>query len=84
MMLVKTSWQLEKSIQAQDKLRASLIIGTKYKLGSSVCKHMGPEHASREKKLPMVIFFIFIFHFHKNVYRIIEKIGPLPVPETKI
>ena len=21
--------------------------------------HMGPEHASRDKKLPMVIFFIF-------------------------
>ena len=37
MMLVKTSWQLEKSIQAQDKLRASLIIGMKYRLGTSVC-----------------------------------------------
>ena len=29
--------------------------------------HMGREHASREKKLPMVIFFIFV---HENVYRI--------------
>ena len=28
---------------------------------------MGLEHASRERKLPMVIFFIFV---HKNVYRI--------------
>ena len=30
--------------------------------------HMGREHASREKKLPMVNFLIFV---HKNVYRII-------------
>ena len=29
--------------------------------------HMGLEHASREKKLPMVNFLIFV---HKNVYRI--------------
>ena len=29
--------------------------------------HMGREHASREKKLPMVNFLIFV---HKNVYRI--------------
>ena len=29
--------------------------------------HMGPEYASREKILTMVIFFIFV---HKNVYRI--------------
>ena len=29
--------------------------------------HMGREHASREKKLTMVDFFIFV---HKNVYRI--------------
>ena len=29
--------------------------------------HMGPEHASREKKLSMVNFLIFV---HKNVYRI--------------
>ena len=39
-------------------------------------KNMGPEHASREKKLPMVNFFIFV---HKNVYRIRFqkiKIGP--------
>ena len=28
---------------------------------------MGREHASREKKLPMVIFLIFV---HKNVYKI--------------
>ena len=38
--------------------------------------HMGREHASREKKLPIVIFFIFA---HKNVYRIRFqkiKIGP--------
>ena len=28
---------------------------------------MGREHASRDKKLPKVIFFIFV---HKNVYRI--------------
>ena len=28
---------------------------------------MGREHASREKKLPMVNFLIFV---HKNVYRI--------------
>ena len=38
--------------------------------------HMGLEHASREKKLPMVIFSIFV---HKNVYRIRFqeiKIGP--------
>ena len=38
MMLVKTSWQLDQSIQAKDKLRASLIIGMKYRLGTSVCK----------------------------------------------
>ena len=30
-------------------------------------RHMGPEHASREKKLPMVNFFIFV---QKNVSRI--------------
>ena len=29
--------------------------------------HMGPEHASREKILSMVIFLIFV---HKNVLRI--------------
>ena len=32
-----------------------------------VYQHMGREHASREKKLSMVIFFIFV---HKIVYRI--------------
>ena len=37
MVLVKTSWQLDQSIQAEDKLRASLIIGMKYRLGSSEC-----------------------------------------------
>ena len=45
---------------------------------------MGPEHASREKKLAMVIFFIFV---HKNVYRISRfqkiKIGPLEGFEKK-
>ena len=30
-------------------------------------QHMGREHASREKKLSMVNFLIFV---HKNVYRI--------------
>ena len=38
--------------------------------------HMGPEHASREKKLTVVNFLIFV---HKNVYRIRFqeiKIGP--------
>ena len=46
-------------------------------------KHMGPEHASREKILSMVIFFIFV---HKNVYRIRFqkiKIGPLKGFEKK-
>ena len=44
---------------------------------------MGPERASREKKLPMVIFLIFV---HKNVYRIRFqkiKIGPLKGFEKK-
>ena len=44
---------------------------------------MGREHASREKKLPIVIFFIFV---HKNVYRIRFqkiKIGPLKGFEKK-
>ena len=44
---------------------------------------MGLKHASREKKLPMVIFFIFV---HKNVYRIRFqkiKIGPLKGFEKK-
>ena len=39
--------------------------------------HMGLKHASREKKLPMVNFLIFV---HKNVYRIRFqkiKLGPL-------
>ena len=39
--------------------------------------HMGPEHASREKKLMRVIFFIFV---HKNVFTIRFqeiKISPL-------
>ena len=46
-------------------------------LTTGVWPHMGLKHASREKKLPMVIFFIFV---HKNVYRIRFqkiKIGPL-------
>ena len=33
--------------------------------------HMGREHASREKKLPMVIFLIFV---HKNVYIRFQKV----------
>ena len=44
---------------------------------------MGREHASREKKCTMVIFFIFV---HKNVYRIRFqkiKIGPLKGFEKK-
>ena len=44
---------------------------------------MGREHASREKKLSMVIFSIFV---HKNVYRIRFqkiKIGPLKGFEKK-
>ena len=44
---------------------------------------MGQEHASREKKCSMVIFFIFV---HKNVYRIRFqkiKIGPLKGFENK-
>ena len=44
---------------------------------------MGREHASREKKLSMVIFLIFV---HKNVYRIRFqkiKIGPLKGFEKK-
>ena len=44
---------------------------------------MGLKHASREKKLPMVNFFIFV---HKNVYRIRFqkiKIGPLKGFEKK-
>ena len=36
-------------------------------LSFKVVSHIGPEHASREKKLPMVIFFIFV---HENVFRI--------------
>ena len=36
-------------------------------LSFKVVSHIGPEHASREKKLPLVIFFIFV---HENVYRI--------------
>ena len=36
-------------------------------LGLSYMTHMGLEHASREKKLPMVNFLIFV---HKNVHRI--------------
>ena len=36
-------------------------------LSFKVVSHMGPEHASREKKLQMVNFFIFV---HENVYRI--------------
>ena len=45
--------------------------------------HMGLKHASREKKLPMVNFLIFV---HKNVYRIRFqkiKIGPLKGFEKK-
>ena len=44
---------------------------------------MGREHASREKKLPMVNFLIFV---HENVYRIRFqkiKIGPLKGFEKK-
>ena len=44
---------------------------------------MGLKHASREKKLPMVNFLIFV---HKNVYRIRFqkiKIGPLKGFEKK-
>ena len=44
---------------------------------------MGREHASREKKLAMVNFLIFM---HKNVYRIRFKkikIGPLKGFEKK-
>ena len=44
---------------------------------------MGLKHASREKKLSMVIFLIFV---HKNVYRIRFqkiKIGPLKGFEKK-
>ena len=44
---------------------------------------MGPEYASREKKLSMVNFLIFV---HKNVYRIRFqkiKIGPLKGFEKK-
>ena len=38
---------------------------------------MGLKHASREKKLPMVIFLIFV---HKNVYRIrFQKIKIRPL-----
>ena len=47
--------------------------GLTYRLGPG---HMGREHASREKKLSMVNFLIFV---HKNVYRIRFqkiKIGP--------
>ena len=40
-------------------------------------RHIGPQHASREKKLPMVIFLIFV---HKNVYRIrFQKIKIRPL-----
>ena len=40
-------------------------------------EHMGREHASREKKLPMVIFLIFV---HKNVYIIrVQKIKIRPL-----
>ena len=45
--------------------------------------HMGLKHASREKKLFMVKFLIFV---HKNVYRIRFqkiKIGPLKGIEKK-
>ena len=48
-----------------------------------IAQHMGREHASREKKLPLVLFFIFV---HKNVYRIRFKkikIGPLEGFEKK-
>ena len=48
-----------------------------------VQSHMGPEHASREKKLPMVNFLIFV---HKNKHRIRFqkiKIGPLKGFEKK-
>ena len=45
---------------------------------------MGREYASREKKLPMVNFLIFV---HKNVYRIRfqkTKIGPLKGFKKKV